>query len=384
MRIGIFGGSFDPIHTEHIALARQAVTDLSLDRLIVMPAANPPHKPWRNLTCGSDRLSLCEAAFSCDEKITVSDYELAIGGTSYTYLTLQYFQKKYPEAELYFLMGTDMLRNFPAWRCPEEILRLCTLAVCARAEEDGWVKKEQTAFYEKFGKSFAVLSYEGKDVSSTEIRVLVGAGMDVTSYVGENVAKKIAQLGLYNVQGAAASLALQKPTRRAHSIRVALLAAKRASTLKLNEYQVVQACLLHDAAKNISLTDPLLDGFTRPDGCPPAVVHQYAGEYLARYRFGITDEAVLSAIACHTSGKPQMSELDKLVFLADLVEDERSYPGVERLRTLFWEDIDACLLASLRDTVRYLTAAGQTVYEKTLMAKAYYEQEGENYGNDEQ
>ncbi len=384
MRVGIFGGSFDPIHTEHIALARQAVADLSLDRLIVMPAANPPHKPWRNLTCGADRLSLCEAAFLDDEKIIVSDYELTTGGTSYTYLTLQHFKQEYSEAELYFLMGTDMLRNFPTWRNPEEILRLCTLAVCARAEEDGWVQKEQAAFQEKFGKSFAVLSYEGKDVSSTNIRVLVGAGIDVTVYVGENVAQKMARLGLYKIQGAPESLALQKPSRKAHSIRVALLAAKRASTLKLNEYQVVQACLLHDAAKNIPLTDSLLDGFTLPAGCPPAVAHQYAGEYLARHCFGITDEAVLSAIACHTSGKPQMSELDKLVFLADLVEEERSYPGVERLRALFWKDIDACLLASLQDTVRYLTAKGETVYEKTLMAKAYYEQEGENYGNDEQ
>ena len=80
MRIGIFGGSFDPIHNEHIALARQAVVDLLLDRLFVMPAANPPHKPWRVLTPDKDRLKMCERAFAEDEKITVSDYELKKGG----------------------------------------------------------------------------------------------------------------------------------------------------------------------------------------------------------------------------------------------------------------------------------------------------------------
>jgi len=97
----------------------------------------------------------------------------------------------------------------------------------------------------------------------------------------------------------------------------------------------------------------------------------------------VTDEEVLSAIACHTSGKKNMSVLDKLVFLADLVEEERSYPGVERLRKLFWEDLDACLLAALEDTVEYLTRSGMPVYGITLAAREYYQKE-KNYGrNDE-
>ena len=384
MRIGIFGGSFDPIHSEHIALAKQAVVDLSLDRLFVMPAANPPHKPWRVLAPDSVRFQLCRLAFQGEEKITVSDYELGLGGTSYTYLTVRHFKEEYPNAQLYFLMGTDMLRDFPTWRNPEDILENCALAVCARAEEE-WIQTEQKKFFNRFQKNFTVLSYTGKEVSSTKIRILAGAGMDVTDYTDENCARYIQENGVYFIEGARESLSLQKPSRKAHSIRVAMLAAERAKSLRYNEHKAVQAALLHDAAKNLSLDDPLLEGFVPPKDCPPSVVHQYAGEYVARVRFGVTDTEILSAIACHTSGKENMSTLDKLVFLSDLLEEERSYPGVENLRRLFWEDLDACLLQSLEDTVEYLTRSGMPIYEQTLLARDYYRQQKEkNYGNDKQ
>ena len=372
MRIGVFGGSFDPIHNEHISLAKQAICDLGLDKLLVVPAANPPHKPWRVLTSDEHRLGLCRLAFAGEEKIEISDYEILAGGTSYTYLTLRHFKRLYPAAEFYFLVGTDMLRNFPLWKHPEEILENCTLAVCARAEDEDWASREQTEFFNRFGRNFVVLSYEGKDVSSTKIRVLAGAGLEITPYTDKNCAAYIEQNGLYKVKGGRESLSLQKPTRQAHTLRVAMLAAERAAGLPILEWKAVQACLLHDCAKNLRLDDPLLEGFVAPKDCPPAVVHQYAGAYVARTAFGVDDEEVLSAVACHTSGKENMSLLDKLVFLADLLEEERTYPGVERLRQLFWQDIDECLLQALQDTVEYLERSGQPVYEKTLDALRYH------------
>ncbi len=377
MRIGIFGGSFDPIHSEHISLARQAVSDLALDQLFVMPAANPPHKPWKTLTPDGDRLQMCRLAFAGDEKITVSDYELTKGGVSYTYLTIEHFRAEYPTAELFFLVGTDMLRNFSLWKNPERILENCSLAVCARAEDEGWAVEEQSAFEARYGKKFIVLSYKGKDVSSTQIRVLAGAGVDLTEYTDEQVAEYIRANNLYEIDGAVKSLSLQKPSRAAHSVRVAMLAAKRANELKISESKAIGAALLHDCAKNLPLDSPLLEGFTLPENCPPAVAHQYAGEYVAQKVLGVTDPEVLSAIGCHTSGKIAMSPLDKLIFLADLVEDERTYQGVERLRALFWKDIDECLLVSLQETVEYLLRSGQPIYEKTLSAKDYYEKEKE-------
>ena len=153
MRIGIFGGSFDPVHNEHIALVKHAIESLQLDKLIVMPAYAPPHKQGKRLTSDKVRLELCKLAFENIDKVEVSDYEIEKKGTSYTYLTCRDFKTKYPNDELFWLVGTDMLRNFPLWKEPEDILKNATLAVCARNEKDAWIEKEQ----EKFSADFLLI-----------------------------------------------------------------------------------------------------------------------------------------------------------------------------------------------------------------------------------
>ena len=187
MRIGIFGGSFDPVHKEHVRLAESAVKELSLDRLYVMPAHTPPHKRGKTLSSDEDRSEMCRIAFAHIPGVQVSDYEMKKGGTSYTYLTCRHFAGEYPGAELFWLVGTDMLRDFPTWREPEDILKNAVLAVCARAEEKGWAEREQKAFSERFGKKFSVIGYEGKDVSSTRVRALTAAGEKIAPYVGGGV-----------------------------------------------------------------------------------------------------------------------------------------------------------------------------------------------------
>ena len=226
MRIGIFGGSFDPVHKEHVRLAESAVKELSLDMLYVMPAHTPPHKRGKTLSSDEDRFEMCRIAFAHIPGIQVSDYEMKKGGTSYTYLTCRHFAGEFPGAELFWLVGTDMLRDFPTWREPEDILKNAVLAVCARAEEKGWAEREQKAFSERFGKKFSVIGYEGKDVSSTRIRVLTAAGEKIAPYVGGKVADYILDKGLYRIKNAPEALDLEKPSRREHSIRVAFLAAE--------------------------------------------------------------------------------------------------------------------------------------------------------------
>ena len=377
MKIGIFGGSFDPVHSQHIALARHAIEELQLDKLFILPAYAPPHKRGKVLAADSHRLEMCRLAFADVPKAEVSDYEITAQGTSYTYLTLRRFAALYPTAKLYFLVGTDMLRDFPTWKRPEEILTLATLAVCSRAEQRGWEVEELVRFRARFGCDFLPISYVAQDVSSTEIRVLAGAGIDLTPFVGESVAEYIEKNHLYESTGAKQSLALQSPKRAAHSVRVALMAAKKAQQLKLDEGKAICAALLHDCAKNLEKDSPLLNGFIPPKGVPPPVLHQYAGAYVAKTSLGVTDGEVLSAIECHTSGKPNMSPLDKLIFLADLVEEERTYDGAERLRALFWTDFEECLRVSLRETVAYLTDQGGEIYEKTLLAYDYYQEKKE-------
>ncbi len=378
MKIAVFGGSFDPVHIEHIQLVKAAMKELSLDKLVVMPAHSPPHKQGKSITLDEDRLACCRLAFAKIEGVEVSPYEMEQGGVSYTYLTCRALREKYPRAELFWLAGTDMLRDFPSWRNPKEILSYVTLAVCGRNEKAEWVEEEQEKFFRAFGKKFVYLSYNGKDVSSTKLRVLAGAGMRLTGFTPPEVEGYICERGLYEIKGAKEALALESPKRQAHSLRVAELAVARSCALKIPERQALTAALFHDCAKNLSMDSPYLEGFSLPTEwgkVPSEVAHQFMGAYVAEKHFGVTDGEVLNAIRYHTSGRAGMSALEKLVFLADMLEAERSYEGVDELRALFWRDIDECMERALRETLRFLEKKGGEIYPLTRAAYAYYEKD---------
>ncbi len=377
MRIGIFGGSFDPVHIEHIRVAQAAIQTLGLDRLLIMPAFAPPHKKGRVLADNQARLEACRLAFSGVEKAEVCDFEIKQGGLSYTYLTCRHFKEIYSGAELFWLVGTDMLRDFPTWKNPDDILSCATLAVCARNEKTDWLEREQALFFERFGKNFVCVGYNGADVSSTKIRVLAAAGEDFSSLVSPAVYEYIKERGLYEIPRAKEALALEKPSRKAHSLRVAYATAARAVSLKLDEKKAIAAALFHDCAKNLPPDHPLLQGFTPPDDwgeVPESVLHQFSGAYVAERAFGVTDLEILDAVRYHTSGKPQMTELGKLIFLADMVEEERAYDGVEKIRSAFYEKpLDETLTLALKETVAFLQKKGAEIYPLTLSALEYYE-----------
>ena len=377
MKIAIFGGSFDPVHTEHIRLAQAAIAELGLDKLFVMPAYAPPHKKGKKLSPDDNRLEMCRLAFLGVKEVVVSDYEIAKGGTSYTYLTCRHFRENYPDAEIFWIVGTDMLRDFPTWKNPESILQDVTLAVCGRAEEQtDWWKKELPDFVARFGKAFQTFTYNGAPVSSTKIRVLAGAGMRLTPFVSESVEDYILRNGLYQIPNADKALALETPQRRAHSLRVAELAASRAVAFGIDEKKAIAAALFHDCAKNLPADSPYLQGFVPPmewGKIPGEVYHQFAGAYVAENTFGVTDEDVLNAIRYHTSAREGMSDLEKIVFLADMMEAERNYQGVDELRALFLgKDLDACLTESLRQTLLFLQKKGGEVYPLTEKAYRFY------------
>ena len=377
MRIAIFGGSFDPVHKEHVHFVRAAIDCLRLDKVFVMPAHTPPHKPYRALCPDDDRLEMCRLAFSSLPEVEVSDYEISQGGTSYTYLTCRHFRQLFPDAEIFFLVGTDMLRNFPYWRQPQSIVEDVTIAVCGRNDEEGWWEQEQQLFVQKFGKPFARVDYNGEDVSSTKIRVLAGAGMRLTDFVDEKTTAYIEEKGLYKIKNADKALQLEKPERQAHSIRVANLAAARALKLKIPERKAIAAALFHDCAKNLAPESEYLHGFVPPNewgDIPKTVWHQFAGAYVAEKYFDVQDADIIHAICYHTSARPNMSELEKLIFLADMLEEERCYEGVDILRELFWREdgLDACLERALYETLLFLKSKQAEIYPLTQNAYNFY------------
>lgn len=380
MKTGIFGGSFDPVHKEHVKLTEAAIKTIGLDRVFVLPAFVPPHKKNHILASDSDRLAMLNIAFAHIKEAIVCDYEIQKEGVSYSYLTVRHFKEKYPDDELYFLVGTDMLRDFPTWKNPEDILRNATLAVCDRAEQDkDWIAKEKATFRAKFQKDFCLIDYSAQAVSSTKARVFSAAGDDVSYLCGDLVAEYISKNKLYEIENAHNALANEKPERREHSIRVALAAAKKALSLGVSEKKAVTAALFHDCAKNLTMDSPLLQGFSLPKGIstpvPPPVLHQFTGAYAAEYAFGVKDAEVLDAIRYHTSGRAEMGLLEQLIFLADMVEDGRVYEGVEHLRKLYYEEtdgLDFTMYVALQETLRHLERKNSEIYPLTKEAYEYF------------
>lgn len=372
MKIGIFGGSFDPIHTEHKALALAAVAGLGLDRLIVVPAGIPPHKQGKRLASAEDRLEMCRLAFADVPQAEISDYEVNKAGTSYSYLTVRHFRDLYPQAELFFLVGTDMYLDFFSWKNPDSLLSDATLAVCRRNEGTEAFAERQATFFARFKKRFVTVPYNGKAISSTDIRTRAALGLPIDEKTPSAVARYVQERGLYRSESVERGLAMENPARAAHSRRVCMFAVERAARFHVPEEKAFLASALHDVAKNISPDDERLSGFVPPKDVPMSVFHQYAGAYVLEKHFGITDEDILNAVRYHTSGRPGMSDLEKLVFLSDLLEEGRMYPEVELLRASLDDGLDRCMALCLKHLIAHLEDQQADIYPLTLEAYEYY------------
>lgn len=371
MKIAIYGGAFNPVHSEHVNIAAAAKKMLGLDKIIVVPTFISPHKSGNMSARGKDRLEMCRLAFDGVDGVEVSDYELKRGGVSYSYVTCRHFKKLYPEDELYFIIGSDLLSGFHLWREPEEILKCVTLAVCARVDAGALSATEIKKFMSRFNKELVIFAYVGKAVSSTRVRALAALGEDISKYVPNSVKRYISGHQLYYLPELSGVKKYLTDERWRHTVGVAVMAAENCSRFRAYEIDAITAAALHDCAKYLSKDAEQLKGFICPKDVPAPVIHQYSGAYVAEHTFGVKDEAVLNAIRYHTSGRENMSGLEKLIFLCDLLEEGRDYDGVESLRKAFARDIDEGLLIALDRQLNRLNSLGGAVYPLTRRAYEY-------------
>lgn len=374
-KIGVLGGTFDPVHNEHVVLAEEVIKELQLDKLIVMPTFRPPHKTHSECASANDRLNMAKLAFSSN-KIEVSDYEIAKQGTSYTYLTIEMLNALYPNATVYFIVGGDMLTDFKTWKEPQKILNGATLAAFMRSGFNSEFEKEELYFEKTFGKKFVHLNYQGKNLSSTKIRIYKMFGFDISGFVPKKVADYIVENDLYPSNGYIDILKTFLPEKRLiHTANVITCALDKAKPLGLNRDDVFTACALHDIAKYINpekFPDCVL-----PENMPKPVVHAYLGEYFAREKLGIKNQDILNAIKYHTSGRANMSNLEKLVFVADMIEEGRTYDGVEKLRQIYNIDFEECFKECLKEEMQHLKNKQTEIFYQTVNAYNYYMEKGE-------
>ena len=196
-RYGIYGGSFDPIHIGHVALAENAVRECGLDKLIFMPAYISPFKQDRHVTDGRDRCRMIETVLKTNSAFCLSRYELNKQGTSYTIKTLRHWEKLL-DGELFFILGFDSAVQIDTWFEGEEILKSYHLVTARRPDTDyaeGLKKIE--SFREKYGADIIVLNMIPVDASSTEIRNLIKEGKPLTGLVPPEVEEYIIEHKLY-------------------------------------------------------------------------------------------------------------------------------------------------------------------------------------------
>ena len=198
LRVGIFGGTFAPVHNGHVIAAKAFMEQMKLDYLYIIPACLPPHKQISPSDDPKHRLRMCELAFEGIDGVIISDIEIRRGGKSYTYDTLVELSR--PDARLFLLCGTDMVLTFDKWYRFEDIFKLC-YPVYVRRENDpiitNRIVSKITEYYQKYGVMFRKILTEPIEISSTAVRKAVFEGKDISSFVPPLVESYIKTHGLY-------------------------------------------------------------------------------------------------------------------------------------------------------------------------------------------
>lgn len=198
-RIGLFGGSFNPIHSGHINLAVSVMEKLMLDKVIFIPSGLAPHKSSSEYADSADRLEMCRLATEEYENFEVSDYEINKSGKSYSVYTVEHFRKIFPDDELFLMVGSDMLLTFDTWFRYEDILKNAVLAAVSRNGSDFDELYKMTERLSDLGR-IVVVNNDTITISSSKIRKMIKNNEDISCYLNGKVVKYIILKNLYSKQ----------------------------------------------------------------------------------------------------------------------------------------------------------------------------------------
>ncbi|MCL2662459.1 MAG: bis(5'-nucleosyl)-tetraphosphatase (symmetrical) YqeK [Oscillospiraceae bacterium] len=341
MNVGIFGGAFNPPHIGHVKAAQTAARQNKLDLLLVIPTGTPPHKHLPNGSpCPEMRLKMTRNAFELSDRTTVSDMEVYCSANNYTIDTVNKIKQEYNSAHLFLLVGTDMYESLETWKDSEALLGLVTPVLLTRT----------------------VIN-----ISSSEIREMLPMRKG-REYLAESNYAYIIKHRLYDA----------KPDwdwlrERSHSmllpLRVPHVDACEVAALQLADYWNVdkddarEAAILHDITKKLDFSENMCiiaehgiyaESIGKRE---EKLLHSITGALIAQTDFGVSD-AVANAIKWHTTGKAQMTTLEKVIYLADYIEATREFPGIEQLRKLSFESIDDAMIMGLEMTIDDLKSRG--------------------------
>lgn len=383
MKIAIYGGTFNPPHRGHVESLQAVYEQAKPDRVLVIPASIPPHK---ELAAGSpdaeERLELTRLAFKELPYAEVTDMELTRTGKSYTSDTVAELLRKYPDAELMLAMGTDMFLSFETWHEYRYLIENVTMLVFARREgEDEKIFRHGEYLESEYGAKIKYIMHDPLPISSSEIRRLLPRRLGRELLPG-GVFARIVKNGDYAAKPdfpwlREQSYAYLSPKRIPHVQGCEWEAVRLAKRWGESEEDAAEAGILHDITKKLVLSEQLIlsekygiinDTYETAN---VKLLHAKTGAALARDLFNISDR-VYSAIRWHTTGKPDMTLLEKIIYMADYIEPNRDFPGVDKLRKLAYEDLDAAMVLGLKMSLEDIRSYGAEPYEVTVSAYEWY------------
>lgn len=393
-RIGIMGGTFNPIHNAHIHMAWAAKTQFNLDCVWFMPSKNPPHKDNSNIVSEEHRKRMIEHAIYEYDGFEFSDIELKREGTTYTRDTLEFLTQKYPEHSWFFILGGDSLASFEQWRDPAYIASHCTILIAGRDETSGEeIEKYINLYKEKYNANMQVIHMENEKISSELIRSLANSGKSLQNMCPTIVERYISFHQLYGYSNHTKEKytnreieqILQcclKPKRYQHTLGVAFTAANMASIHGVDSDLAYRAGLLHDCAKYLTNHEQLATckkykiPYTSIEKNTPSLLHSKLGCYYAEHFFHETDSNILNAICYHTTGRPEMSSLEKIIYLADYIEPGRTTKpspySLNEIRKACFKNLNKAMYMTLKCCITYLKEENCTIDETSKETYQYY------------
>ncbi|WP_083461403.1 nicotinate-nucleotide adenylyltransferase [Cellulosilyticum ruminicola] len=393
-KLAIMGGTFDPIHIGHLVTAEEVRHEFGIDEVLFIPTGHPPHKSNINMTTSEHRYLMTVLATAENPNFKVSRLEMDREGVTYTVDTVKELKRIYAETvKLYFITGADAVQKILTWKSPEELLKLCDFVAVTRP---GYHKAELIQKVEELKKQYEAnihfLEVPALAISSSNIRERINAMKPIKYLVPEEVENYIKKYDLYEYKICLTEeertemydyvASKLSPKRYAHTRGVVEIALEYAKYHHLDYDEIFIAALFHDIAKELGKEEQKrlcdlykieLDEFEQKH---IDLAHGKIGAVLLEKNWGISKPSILNSIRYHTVGRHNMTDLDKIIYLADMTEEGRgTYKGKDQIKELAHYDLDRAMYKALISSYNYVTnILKQEVHPITQELIEYYKQ----------
>jgi nicotinate-nucleotide adenylyltransferase len=394
--IGILGGTFDPVHKGHLTLAAIACERFKLDKILFIPSNNPPHKTSDKIASSKDRLNMLETAIDYANinrpihKFEVSTIEMDRPGKTYSIDTLNQLKEIYgDDCNLYFIIGSDVVMDLITWRNFEEVFKLVKFIAFNRTGfSTDKIKKQIIFLKEKYNAKITLVKHDPIEASSTEIRNELLKVRESGLLENEMLATTYDYIISNNLYGyfdklikviTSDLIKCVKKDRYEHTMSVANTAGDLAARCGYNANKARLASMLHDVVKEypIEKLEAIcviagrgLDECSRNSS---NLLHGPAAAYIIKENYGIISNEISNSIYYHTTGRANMSMLEKIVYVADKIEPLNNFEGIDEVRKVAKQSIDKAMVLLLKNSINRVKIRNQMLHPLTEEALNHYD-----------